>query len=63
MTYLERLKEYVSIDWLQFSSAFSLTQPILEAIKDSRYTPDLPNIFKAFTCPLEDLKIVILGQD
>jgi len=40
-----------------------LINDILAAVGNSEYTPERENIFRAFTTPKNELKVVIFGQD
>lgn len=66
--FVEKLieKEYLNGDWAEFSGAFALAESPLKAIVYERRAshPKMENVFRAFNeCPVEDLKVVILGQD
>jgi len=65
MSYIKSIKESIDVSWLPFfNENVSLLTSILNQIKDVKdVIPSKDNIFKVFKMPLQNIKVVILGQD
>ena len=65
MSYIKSIKESIDVSWLPFfNENTSLLTSILNQIKDVKdVIPSKDNIFKVFKMPLQNIKVVILGQD
>lgn len=54
----------VDSSWLPlFERHTELLDQIFESLKGSDFTPDQENVFRAFSTPLQNVKVVIFGQD
>lgn len=65
---MEKLPSIIHESWHPFLQPIFDESPDLERIRDlilpnCTYFPEMKNIFRVFSMPMQDIKVVILGQD
>lgn len=65
---MEKLPSIIHESWHPFLQPIFDNSPDLERIRDlilptNNFYPEKQNIFRVFSMPMDEIKVVILGQD